>query len=115
MPDTMLTPLEAAGAEYYPRLQEIVNDARAALTAEEDEARLQQRVHCGTVPQEQQILLGQGKRVTVLALLRSVFLLLQVKMGGDQFVHLSIRRAAGKSKLLDYQLDKTASDPLESL
>ena len=31
MPDTM-TPLEAAGAEFYPRLQEIVNDARAALT-----------------------------------------------------------------------------------
>ena len=53
--------------------------------------------------------------MTVLALLRSVFLPLQVKVGGDQFVHLSIRRGAGKSKLLDYQLDKTASDPLESL
>ena len=31
VPDTM-TPLAAAGAEYYPRLQEIVNDVRAALT-----------------------------------------------------------------------------------
>lgn len=32
VPDTAGTPLAAAGADYYPRLQEVVNDASAALS-----------------------------------------------------------------------------------
>ena len=112
VPDTEV-PLAAEGAAYNERLQELVSDTREAL-AKKTKRGYSDYTAVQFLKKNKYYWVKVSAQESQAALSGDTPFSLQVQIGGDQYVHLSIRRANGMSKLQGYQLDKTTSDPLES-